>query len=175
MWRSTEVFRWSIVVSIVYLHMYIYIFALTWSTEHRQKLFFFRARRLPSPVGTIIVMTIQIVVRDKRNSSLASRSLSLSRFFGYGDILPLYLRLQAWRLWPSSFFLLPSLSLAVIAFASYATTPYLRANTKVVTNIRKKSNTDTPIAIRCFFSLAVSLSLFLAFFLDVPFSILSFS
>jgi hypothetical protein len=109
MWRSMEVFLWRIIVNM-YLHMYKYIFTLTWSTEHRQKLFLFRARRLPSPVGTIIVMTIQIVARDKGNDSFASRSLSLSlHFFVYGDILLLYSRLQAWRPWPSSFFLLPPL------------------------------------------------------------------
>jgi hypothetical protein len=69
--------------------------------------------------------------------------------------------LQAWRPWPSSLFLLPFLSLVVIAFASYATASCLRVNTKVVTNIRKKSNIKTLHSYSLFFFLLLSLSLFL--------------
>ncbi len=125
--------------------------------------FFFRARRLPSPVGNVIVMTIQIEARDKGNHFFTSRSLSLSlsHFFVYRDILRLYSLLQAWRPWPSSLFLLPFLSLVVIAFASYATASCLRVNTKVVTNIRKKSNIKTLHSYSLFFFLLLSLSLFL--------------
>ncbi len=52
------------------------------------------------------------------------------------------------------------LSLVVIAFASYATASCLRANTKVVTNIRKKSNTTTLHSYSLFFFLLLSYSLF---------------
>jgi hypothetical protein len=57
------------------------------------------------------------------------------------------------------------LSLVVIAFASYATASCLRANTKVVTNIRKKSNTTTLHSYSLFF---FSYSPILSFFLDLP-------
>jgi hypothetical protein len=72
--------------------------------------------------------------------------------------LLLYSRLQAWRPWPSSFFLLPPL-LGCNCFRIFATASCLRANTKVVTNIRKKVIERHSIVIRSFFLLP-SLSLF---------------
>jgi hypothetical protein len=56
------------------------------------------------------------------------------------------------------------LSLVVIAFASYATASCLRANTKVVTNIRKKVTQRHSIVIRCFF---FSYSPLLSFFFSI--------
>jgi hypothetical protein len=83
--------------------------------------------------------------------------------------LLLYSRLQAWRPWPSSFFLLPPL-LGCNCFRIFATASCLRANTKVVTNIRKKVIERHSIVIRSFFSYP----LFLSFFSRFTFSILFF-
>lgn len=134
-----------------YVYVYIYLHSPDRLSMARVCLCMcFSCKKLPSLVETIIVMTIQIVAHDKGNDFLACRSLSLvffsSLFRLWRYLATLLVRLQAWRLRPSSFFLHPSLplslclsfSLTIIALASCATTRCLPLNAKVVTNRRKK-------------------------------------
>ena len=102
--------------------------------------FFFRVRKLPSLVETIIVMTIQIVAHDKGNDFLASLSLSrfflsLALFFSPIQIsfTPLLVFVSMEKQWPSSCSLSPLLFFSLVIIALL-----LRfVNTKVVTTRRK--------------------------------------
>ena len=86
---------------------------------------FFRVRKLPSLVETIIVMTIQIDAHDKGNDFLACRSFSLflvfslalfspSSFFSAIQIsfTPILVFVSMEKQWPSSCSLSPSLPCA---------------------------------------------------------------
>jgi hypothetical protein len=110
--------------------------------------------------------------RARQRQRLFCYSLSFSlAFFSSTEISCYYTRVckHGGHGLRASFFF--PLSLVVIAFASYATASCLRANTKVVTNIRKKSNTKTLHSYSLFFSLTL---LFSRFFSRFAFSTLFF-